>query len=370
MSSMKILAIETSCDETAAAVVEKVDSDPLVLIQTAVVASQAKLHEKYGGVYPEVASREHIRQILPVIAEALELPLTERDRLPLFQLKDIDYLAVTVGPGLIGSLLVGTNSVAAMSVSTGKPIISVNHLAGHIYANFIRHNYTYSAEPQLKSSLTEYVQLPPQFPLMSLIVSGGHTLLVYMKEHYSFEIIGQTRDDAAGEAFDKVAKLLGLGYPGGPLVSKLAITGDRFAYDFPIGFEHQETLDFSFSGLKTAVLRVVQQEKQPIDTQTKANIAASFERAVIEALLLKTSHALNARPVNDFLLGGGVASNTYLRQRLSTLLAHRVLSVNLHIPPISLCTDNAQVIGAAAAFSPMVATPPEELNAIVRPVLQ
>jgi N6-L-threonylcarbamoyladenine synthase len=366
---MKILAIETSCDETAAAVMEKKDNDPFVLTCSAVVASQAKLHEKYGGVYPEVASREHIRQILPVIAEALELPLTERDRLPLFSLKDIDHLAVTVGPGLIGSLLVGTNTVAALGLASGKPIIAVNHLAGHIYANFIRHNYTYSAESQPKSVATQYAQVPPRFPLMSLIVSGGHTLLVYMKEHYSFEIIGQTRDDAAGEAFDKVAKLLGLGYPGGPLVSKLAATGDRFAYNFPIGFEHEETLDFSFSGLKTAVLRVVQKESQPLNKQAKANIAASFERAVIEALLLKTTHALNAHPVNDFLLGGGVAANAYLRERLSTLLAHRVPSINLHIPPISLCTDNAQVIGAAAAFSPLTPTPAEALNAVARPVL-
>ncbi|HEY1074860.1 MAG TPA: tRNA (adenosine(37)-N6)-threonylcarbamoyltransferase complex transferase subunit TsaD [Patescibacteria group bacterium] len=347
---MRILAIETSCDETAAAVMERTDTSPWVKTITSVVASQAKLHEKYGGVYPEVASREHIRKILPVIAEALDLPLHERGRLPNFSAAGIDYLAVTVGPGLIGSLLVGTQTIASLGYATGLPILPVNHLAGHIYASFIA---------------TESVLTAPDFPLLSLVVSGGHTMLIYMKGHHQYELIGQTRDDAAGEAFDKVAKLLGLGYPGGPLVSQLARKGNRHAYKFPIGLEHEDTCDFSFSGLKTAVLREVQ-KAGALSEQGKADIAASFERAAIEALLLKTSRALQSRPVRHFILGGGVAANNYLRERLATLLAHKTPAVTLHVPPSHLCTDNAEVIGAAAAFSNLVPIAPSELKTYAR----
>lgn len=355
---MRILAIETSCDETAAAVMEVTADSPWVKTVASVVASQAQLHEKYGGVYPEVASREHIRKILPVLAEALGLPVYERGRLPDFSAAGIDYLAVTVGPGLIGSLLVGTQTVAALGYATGLPILPVNHLAGHIYASWID-----SAE--LKH--TQQAHRPPEFPLMSLVVSGGHTMLIYMKAHHHFELLGQTRDDAAGEAFDKVAKLLGLGYPGGPLVSQLALKGNRQAYKFPIGLEHEATCDFSFSGLKTAVLREVQKagEVAPHGVAA-ANIAASFEKAVVEALLLKTSHALQRRPVRHFILGGGVAANTYLRERLATFLAHKSPAVILHVPPSGLCTDNAEVIGAAAAFSDLTPVAPSELKTYAR----
>ncbi len=347
---MRILAVETSCDETAAAVVERAPDSPWAVTIKGVVASQAKLHEKYGGVYPEVASREHSKQILPVLAEALSLNLYDRDRLPMLDLHAIDYLAVTIGPGLIGSLLVGVQTIATLGLASGIPILPINHLAGHIYASFL--------------ALPEDRNHPPRFPLMALIVSGGHTLLLSMSHHNQFQLLGQTRDDAAGEAFDKVAKLLDLGYPGGPRISELARKGDRTAYRFPIGLEHEATLDFSFSGLKTAVLREVQ--GKTLTQSQKADVAASFERAVVEALLLKISRALDTTSVNDFILGGGVAANTYLRERLATLLAHRRPAVNLHVPSPALCTDNAEVIGAAAAFSDLMPMAPRHIQAFAR----
>lgn len=346
---IRILAVETSCDETAAAVVVKNGGEDFVAIEKSIVASQVDLHSKYGGVYPEVASREHIKQILPVISEALNLPVLEKGRIPEAHFSGIDYLAVTRGPGLIGSLLVGTQTMASISFATNIPLLPVNHLAGHIYASFI------------DSGQETY----PQFPLMALIVSGGHSMLIYMEKHHNYELIGQTRDDAAGEAFDKVAKLLGLGYPGGPLISKLATQGNREAYSFPIGLEHDESLDFSFSGLKTAVLRETQKQNVLSETM-KAGIAASFERAVIDALLLKTSKALAKHPVQHFILGGGVAANTYLRHRLDAFLKHRTPQVTLHVPPTELCTDNAAVIGAAAAFSDLNSVRPADLQTFAR----
>lgn len=346
---MRILAVETSCDETAAAIVTKNDGDDLVTIETSIVASQISLHQKYGGVYPEVASREHVRQILPIICESLGLEITHPGRLPDFTVKSIEYLAVTHGPGLIGSLLVGTQTMAGLSLASGVPLLQVNHLAGHIYASFIRHQENQTA---------------PRFPLMSLVVSGGHSMLIYMKGHHEYQLLGQTRDDAIGEAFDKVAKLLGLPYPGGPQISKLAEHGNREAYNFPIGLEKEDTLDFSFSGLKTAVLREVQ--NKDLTVQEKADIAASFERAAVEALLVKTAKALNQFPVKDFILGGGVAANRYLRERLGSLLAYRTPAVTFHVPPIQLCTDNAAVIGAAAAFGDLKPINPVELQTFAR----
>lgn len=348
--TQRILAVETSCDETAAAIVRKSSADPLVVVERSIVASQADLHAKYGGVYPEVASREHARQILPVISEALDLPLEVPGRLPRIKLDGVDLLAVTQGPGLIGSLLVGVQTMATLSYVTGVPLRAVNHLAGHVYASFIRESES---------------QVVPEFPLMALVVSGGHTMLLMMRRHHQYELIGQTRDDAVGEAFDKVAKLLDLGYPGGPKISTLAQNGDRHAYRFPIGLEHEATYDFSYSGLKTAVLRQVQQEKA-LTAQVKADIAASFERTAVEALLVKTSRALDAFPVKHFILGGGVAANAYLRERLAALLAHRPVPVHLHVPSIAHCTDNAAVIGAAAAYVGDKPTSPLALQARAR----
>lgn len=371
---MRILAIETSCDETAAAIVVRDNGDKLAHIERSIVASQIDLHIKYGGVYPEVASREHIRQILPVICEALDLPIDNKDRLPDLNLRLIDYLAVTHGPGLIGSLLIGTQSIAAIGMATEKPILPVNHLAGHIYASFLQ---------------TTENQTPPEFPLLALVVSGGHSMLIRMESHDQYKLLGQTRDDAAGEAFDKIAKLLHLPYPGGPQISKLGARGDRFAYNFPIAdlgkygsfgpgktrlrtnmpFEergNEGIFDFSFSGLKTAVLRVVQGLPQPLRIKQKADIAASFERAVVDALLEKTVKALDDYPVHHMILGGGVAANSHLRERLAATLAHRTVPVALHVPPINLCTDNAAVIGCAAAFGDLKPVSPTELQTFAR----
>lgn len=348
---MRILAIETSCDETAAAIVSKDSSSSFVVVERSVVASQADLHSKYGGVYPEVASREHAKQILPVIAEALALSVVQANRLPDLSLSGINAIAVTQGPGLIGSLLVGVQAAAGLSLVSGLPLLPVNHLAGHIYASFIQQDESFVA---------------PRFPLLALIVSGGHTMLIYMRDHHDYQLLGQTRDDAAGEAFDKVAKLLGLGYPGGPLVSKLARQGNREAYDFPIGLAQEDSYDFSFSGLKTAVLRQVKELPEPLTNETKADVAASFEKAVIEALLMKTAKALRAYPVADVILGGGVAANSYLRDRLGALLAHWQVPVRLHVPEIALCTDNAAVIGAAALFGDIKPCSPGGIQAKAR----
>ncbi len=347
---MRLLAIETSCDETAAAiVVGDPSNDDGVTIERSIVASQINLHQKYGGVYPEVASREHGKKIIPVLCEALGLSAADPTRLPDFEWHGIDAIAVTHGPGLIGSLLVGTQTAATIALTTHTPLIAVNHLAGHIYASFIR----------------EEDAILPEFPLMALVVSGGHTMLMYMKGHHDYQLLGQTRDDAAGEAFDKVAKLLGLPYPGGPHVSNLARLGNREAYNFPIGLEHEATLDFSFSGLKTAVLRAV--TARPTLTEiAKADIAASFERAVVDALLKKTAKALDQFPVRHFVLGGGVAANSYLRERLTSYLVHRSPHIICHIPQLAWCTDNAAVIGAAAVYQSADPTPPERLITYAR----
>lgn len=350
MSSMRILAIETSCDETAAAVIRKESSHGYVVIESSIVASQASLHAKYGGVYPEVASREHVRHILPVIAEALGLKMPPGGRLPKADFSSIDRIAVTIGPGLIGSLLVGVQSAATISLTTGIPLFAINHLAGHVYASFIQ-----QGEEKV-----------PKFPLLAMIVSGGHTLLVLMKGHYDFQVIGETLDDAAGEAFDKVARLLELGYPGGPEISRMAVKGNRHAFQFPIALAHDSTYNFSFSGLKTAVLRQIQKESKPLHDTTKADVAASFERVVVESLLVKLNRALDDYPVRSVILGGGVAANSYLRQRMSTLLAHRIPEFHLFVPPIELCTDNGAVIGAAAAFCPDKPTKPGQIQAYSR----
>lgn len=347
---MRILAIETSCDETAAAVVSREVNAPLAITERSIVASQIKLHEKYGGVYPEVASREHIRQILPIIAEALGLPTAEPDRLPSLSLKGIDYLAVTHGPGLIGSLLIGVQTVAALGLSTGVPVLQVNHLAGHIYASFIDFGDNE----------------PPAFPLVALIVSGGHTMLVKMTGHHQYQLLGQTRDDAVGEAFDKVAKLLDLPYPGGPQISRLASQGDRFAFNFPVADLGNDTLDFSYSGLKTSVLRAVEKLPKPLTARHRTDIAASFERAAVDALLGRTIAALRTYPARHLILGGGVAANTYLRERLTATLAYQLAPITLHVPPIEICTDNAAVIGAAAVFGNLQPTSPVDLTTHAR----
>ena len=314
LSDTLILGIESSCDETAAAVVA---GGRRVLSN--IIASQVDLHKKYGGVVPEIASRKHLEAVLPTIEEALATAGVT--------LQQIDAIAVTHGPGLVGALLVGLSAAKALAFATDKPLVGVNHLHGHIAANFL-------------------VENPPEFPLVCLVVSGGHTDLIYMEGHHHMELLGRTRDDAAGEAFDKVARSVGLGYPGGPQVEKLATQGDPTAVPLP----HARTegpYDFSFSGLKTAVLQYAQRTG-PLNDQQRADLAASFQRAVTGVLADKTLKAARAKGVRQVILAGGVAANGALRQAMREALEPH--GIRLGYPAPVLCTDNAAMIAAAGHY--------------------
>ena len=327
----KILAIETSCDETAAAVIKDGFQ-----IKSNVVASQIEIHRRYGGVFPEVASRQHILAIDTVIRDALTQAQTSW--------AEVDAIAVTYGPGLVGSLLVGVNAAKGLAYALSMPLIGVNHLEGHIYSNWLDAEETGKA-PRIK------------FPALILIVSGGHTELVLMPDHSHYEILGRTIDDAAGEAFDKVARILDLGFPGGPAIQKAAEPGNPAAFDFPRA-RLGNSFNFSFSGLKTAVLREVQkytnadkmkrpnpsqQAELPLRTMPVADIAASFQMAVVDVLVSKTVAAAAQHNVAEILLAGGVSANALLRQKIEAEAGCPV-----RIPPLYLCTDNAAMIGAAA----------------------
>lgn len=311
-----ILAIESSCDETAAAVVK----NGLDVLSN-IVASQIDLHRKYGGVVPEIASRKHLELINPVIEEALQTARVTFDQ--------IDGVAATYGPGLVGGLLVGLSAAKALAYVLHKPFIGVNHIAGHIYANFI-------SNPQIES------------PVVCLTISGGHTNLLYFRELGDYQILGRSRDDAAGEAFDKIARVLGIGYPGGPAVEKISKEGDPVAIDFPRPFINEDNYDFSFSGLKTAVINYIHNKKQKGEKLHIPDIAASFQQAVIDVLLNKVMKAVQEREVKSVILSGGVAANRTLRQQLSMALAERDLP--LYTPALKLCTDNAAMIGAVAYY--------------------
>lgn len=308
---MIILGIETSCDETAAAVVNRGRR-----ILSNVVASQVEIHARYGGVFPEMASRQHIRDILPVLEEALSQAKME--------LGDLDGVAVTIGPGLAGSLVVGVNAAKGLALALDLPLIGINHLEAHIY--------------------TIWTQGPePEFPLLCLIASGGHTNLVVMRGHGKYEALGQTLDDAAGEAFDKVARLLGLGYPGGPAIQEEAKGGDPKAFDLPRAWLGG-TYDFSFSGLKTAVLYLVRDLEEEGKRLPLADLAAGFQAAVVDVLVEKTRLAAQEHGVKQVLLVGGVAANTLLRQEMKRI------EVPVLYPPLELCTDNAVGVAAAGWF--------------------
>lgn len=331
---MKVLGIETSCDETAAAVVE--DSYKLLSNE---VASSLDLHKEYGGVVPEIAARSHIEAIIPVINHALHQAKCTW--------KDIDAIAVTYGAGLLGSLLIGVMAARTLAITKNKPLYAVNHVEGHVYANFIT-----------SSALTGY-KLPkqaPEFPMLALIVSGGHTQLVLFKGHFDYQLLGQTHDDAIGEAFDKVAKIIGLPYPGGPSIAKAARTGDANTFNFPKA-QMSGKYDFSFSGLKTAVLREVQKlagkgndfpsyKLSPLlDAQRRADIAACFQKTAIETVVDKTLLAYMEYQPNSVVIAGGVAANQELRKQLS---ARVPLPVEYTDP--KLCTDNAAMIAAMGCF--------------------
>lgn len=350
-----ILAIETSCDETAAAVLS-VELDhpsipsyirggraewPKIKTLSSIVRSQTKLHSKMGGVVPEVAARAHVKNILPVVKKALtasHLPLTA-----------INYIAVTTGPGLIPSLLVGVEFAKALSFATGKPIIPVNHMLGHLYSPFSRlHAKRYT--------------LNAIFPMISLIVSGGHTILVLMRDIKNYKVLGQTLDDAAGEAFDKVAKMLKLPYPGGPEVSKLAMVGNPSAINFPRPMINHKNYNFSFSGLKTAVLYYLRDSSQQTTPTLPprpprgrseeggqvANICASFQQAVVDVLVSKTLRAAKEFGARSISLSGGVAANTLLREKLK--VESRKLKIAFLPSSLHLTGDNAEMIGLASAF--------------------
>ena len=309
-----ILAIESSCDETSAAVV--VNGRTLL---SNIVASQIKSHMRFGGVVPEIASRHHVEQITQVIEEAL----VQAGK----TMEEIDAVAVTIGPGLVGALLIGISAAKAVALAANKPLIAVNHMAGHIYAN----------------QLIE----PLQFPLMALVVSGGHTELVYMPQDGQFEIIGETRDDAAGEAYDKIGRILNLPYPGGKKMDELAHIGED-VYDFPRAMIHEDHYDFSFSGLKSAVINRIHNAKQKGEEIVPENVATSFQASVVEVLVEKSKRALQEYPVKQFVLAGGVAANRGLRTGLQEMMQSLYPTVTFSIPPMNLCGDNAAMIGAAA----------------------
>ena len=311
------LAIETSCDETSCAVLEGGRN-----VLSNVISSQIEIHRKFGGVVPEVASRKHIETINLIIQQALD----EAD----IGFKDIDVVAVTRGPGLVGALLVGISAAKSIAYALDKPLVGVNHMEGHISANYIAHK---DLEP----------------PFTCLIVSGGHTYLVQANSYTDYELVGRTRDDAAGEAFDKVARALGLSYPGGPIIDKLAKTGDKSAIDFPRVYLEPDSYDFSFSGIKTAVLNYLNQMKQKGQEIVVEDVAASFQEAVIEVLVEKAIKLAKERNSDKIVLAGGVAANEGLRNMLQS----RGNEENIEIlyPPTILCTDNAAMVGSAAYFN-------------------
>ena len=315
----RILGIESSCDETAAAVIENGRA-----LLSSVVASQVDLHARYGGVFPEVASRQHIRTIYAVVEEALKDAHLD--------LGDVDAIAVTRGPGLAGSLVVGVNTAKGLALASGRPIIGVNHLEGHIYSSWV-----YMAD-------VLHAPAQPQFPLMALLVSGGHSELNLMKDHLTYQRLGATLDDAAGEAFDKVARLLSLPYPGGPSIQKAAEDGNPRAFPFPRA-RLEGTWDFSFSGLKTAVLRLVRKFEEENRRIPVDDIAASFQAAVVDVLFSKTLAAARTFSAKEIVVAGGVSANRSLRE---TFLSQKEFPV--HIPPLSLCTDNAAMIASAGYF--------------------
>ena len=314
MKDIYCLAIESSCDETSMSIVKNGVEEVAT-----VVLSQIDIHKTYGGVVPEVASRSHVESITIVLDEVLNKANMTMD--------DIDIIGVTYGPGLIGSLLIGLQAAKTLAMLYHKPLVPVHHIAGHIYAN--------NLEERLK------------FPLIALVVSGGHTDLIYMKEDYSFERIGSTLDDAVGEAYDKVAKVLGLSYPGGPLIDKLAMQGDD-TYNLPYPLA-DSSYNFSFSGLKSAVVNLVHNEKQRGCEIRIADMAFSFQKRVVTVITKKTMKAIAEYNVKNLVIAGGVAANNGLRSKMVELIKDK--NIKLSIPRIKYCTDNAAMIGAAAYYA-------------------
>lgn len=313
---IKILAVETSCDETSAAVVlngRKILSN--------VISSQIDLHQKFGGVVPEIASRKHVELVMPVINQALEEASVK--------LEEIDIIGVTYGPGLVGALLVGLSAAKALAFATGKPLVGVHHIEGHIAANYLENDVL---EP----------------PFVCLVASGGHSHIVHIADYHHFDILGQTRDDAAGEAFDKIARALGLGYPGGPLIDAEAVNGNSKAVEFPRVYFNDGSLDFSFSGLKTAVLNYLNGMSQKGQKINNPDICASFQQAVVDVLVRNTMKAAMEKGVKRVALAGGVAANSQLRSDMKTAVENTGMA--MFYPRPILCTDNAAMIASAAYY--------------------
>ena len=311
---MKVLGIETSCDETGIAIFDTEDNS----IVSEQLYSQASKHAEYGGVVPEIASRDHLKKIIPL----LRLTMEESG----LALEDIDGIAYTAGPGLRGPLLVGASTAKSLALALNRPSVGVHHMEAHLLINLLENP-------------------SPSFPFLTLLISGGHCLLIHAKALGQYEIIGQTLDDAVGEAFDKVAKILNLGYPGGPKIEALAREGDPFAFNFPRPMTDKDNFDFSFSGLKTAVFYELKKIKEVSESQ-KADIAASFQAAVAETLLIKCQKALIDTGLKELVIGGGVASNKYIREKLVTGLSDK----RIFFPPISRCTDNGAMIAFTGSF--------------------
>lgn len=375
---MRILAIETSCDETAAAIVEATDDGRLNVL-TNIVASQLKTHSKTGGVIPDIAARMHTEALTNVLNQA-----TENKKL------DFDAVAVTSGPGLIGCLLIGQSAAKTIAQVTGKPFYPINHLEGHIYSAWIGPTKqlatsslaTSSFQPEARSQKLE-ADGSPELPALVVIVSGGHTELVLMEKHLQYKLLGATRDDAAGEAFDKVARLLGLPYPGGPAISHLAEKGNAGAYQLPISLPEKDSLEFSFSGLKAAVAGLVSKLNEPpaphhntkrnakeyfgvknssygagLTRHVKADIAASFQKTVTDTIVRKTLSAIDQNPeIKSVCLVGGVAANEYLRVHLELAINMKHPEAKFFLPELKYCTDNAAMIGAAAVFHALYGKP-------------
>ena len=310
------LGIETSCDETAIAVL----ADGRTVLSN-VISSQIDIFKNYGGVVPEIASRHHLENINGVLAQALSDAGVTLD--------DIDLIGVTDGPGLVGALLIGLAHAKAVAFATGKPLVGVHHIQGHISSNYVA-----------------FEDLEP--PFMALVVSGGHTCIVDVKDYNSFEVLGQTRDDAVGEAFDKVARVLGLGYPGGPLIDKLAKEGNPHAIEFPRVFLEKDSLDFSFSGIKTGVLNYLNGQRQKGLSVCEADVAASFQQAVMDVIVAKTIRAAKTRRQKRIVVAGGVAANSRLREMLGD--ACQKEGIRMYCPPPILCTDNGVMIACAAYY--------------------
>lgn len=326
---MYILGIETSCDETSAAVVK--DGKQIL---SNIISSQIETHQPYGGVVPEIASRKHLENIVPVINEAVSnAGLT---------LNDIDGIAVTYGPGLVGALLVGVSAAKALAYALDIPLIGVNHLDGHIYANFLEHSI--------------------DMPLLCLVVSGGHTSLIYMESHEKRRLLGATRDDAAGEVFDKIARKMKLGYPGGPIIEKIASEGQP-TIEFPRAWLEEGSFDFSFSGLKTAVINYMHKQEQKGETAYAADVAASFQQAIFDVLITKTMKAAKLTGAKTIALAGGVAANNYFRQQM--IEQANTEGIKVYYPSIILCTDNAAMIACAGYYNYLKGqTSNLELNAV------